>query len=172
MDRALALKYGAPYIHMAAFAIDIDRVLQHAGERDPRPFAWEVFLTAAYLEHAASEHPDERSEEMLEEAALSILDRQPGDVPLGAQLAFAIYDLLRRGKLPEQFESVFRQWRVPLKRGSKKRRIQTPDKDVDALFKDHVANAAKLAASCLKEAIDPPLAPPTRKSLEALARPI
>ncbi|HEX6243796.1 MAG TPA: hypothetical protein VFZ61_22935, partial [Polyangiales bacterium] len=40
MDRALAQRYGAPYVHLAAFAIDVDRVHRLEDERSTLPFAW------------------------------------------------------------------------------------------------------------------------------------
>ena len=49
MDRTLAAKYRGPYVQLAAFAIDVDRVYAEETEAPVLTFGWEVFLTECYL---------------------------------------------------------------------------------------------------------------------------
>jgi hypothetical protein len=155
MDRALAARHGVPYVHLAAFAIDVDRVRDEVeGYGDRRPFGWEVFLTEAYVLERAK---DERA--LLEDVVLSILDGQPD--ALGSQLVFAIWDAIHRAQLPRDLRKAFASWKAE------------PDELVEKLaplWKKGADNIRELAQGCLAVEIDPPLAPPTRASLEALAR--
>jgi hypothetical protein len=74
MDRALAARHGVPYVHLAVFAIDVDRVREATeSDDDPRPFAWEVFLTARYLAWRC-DPSDESTRAMLEDATNAVLE--------------------------------------------------------------------------------------------------
>ncbi len=151
MDRALAARHGVAYVHLAAFAIDLDRVREAVeGYDDPRPFGWEVLLTEVYL--VARFGPDDTS--ILEDAVLSVLDGEPD--ALGGQLPFAVWDAVERGELPRSLREAFRSWRA------------RPHELVEALAKlwargdDLIRELAKRA---LDVELDPPLAPPTREAL-------
>lgn len=153
MDRTLAQEHGVPYVHLAAFAIDVDRVREEVeGYGDPRPFGWEVFLTELYLLEEEAAHA------ALEDAVLSIIDGEPD--ALGAQLAFAVWDALARGALPKKLKSAFAGWKA------------RPDELVEALAPLHGERdrwRRELAAGCLAVELDPPLAPPTLEALKKLA---
>lgn len=156
MDRALAVRHGASYVHLAAFAIDVDRVREAVeGPADPRPFGWDVLLTQAYLlPRIATEEVS-----LVEDTVLSILDGEPD--ALGGQLAFAVWDGVERGELPGELRAAFRSWRARPKELAKqlaKLRAQGPEL------------VAELASGCLDAELDPPLAPPTREALERMAR--
>jgi hypothetical protein len=156
MDRALAARYGTAYVHLAAFAIDVDRVREHVeGYDDPRPFGWEVLLTEHYL----LERFGDGDRALLEDVVLSILDGEPH--ALGGQLAFAVWDAIKRGALPDSLRIAFRSWRA------------RPDelvKELAKLWVDAPRLVPQLAQGCLDVELDPPLAPPTREALEAMAR--
>ena len=49
MDRELAAAHGVTYVHLAVFAIDVDRVYWLEPEHEGLPFGWEVFLTEQFL---------------------------------------------------------------------------------------------------------------------------
>jgi len=168
MDRGLALRYGADYVHLAAFAIDLDRIREALEEDDEDydqgtdawPFGWEVFLTEAYLlsqlDPARRDHRD-----LVQETVDVILDAGPGSELLGAQLVFALYDAVARGAWPEEAASVFRTWK------------HAPDELVRALrplWEDAETHQRELAESCLEAEITPPIIAPTRAALERLAR--
>lgn len=156
MDRALAARHGVAYVHLVAFAIDVDRVREAVeGYDDPRPFGWEVFLTEAYLlARFGAEH-----RALLEDVVLSILDGEPD--ALGSQLAFSVWDALERGALPRELRDAFKSWRA------------RPDELVRALAKlweKGDALVRELAESTLAVELEPPLAPPTREALAAMAQ--
>ncbi|MCC6873002.1 MAG: hypothetical protein IT378_01740 [Sandaracinaceae bacterium] len=156
MDRDLATQHGVRYVHLAAFAIDVDRVREAVeGYGDPRPFAWEVFLTERYL-LARFDPREDRA--LVEDAVLSILDGEPD--ALGAQLAFALWDAIARGRWPSSSKQAFASW---------KGRPDEMVRDLAPLWRDEAAHARSLAAGCLDVELDPPLAPPTRAALEAMA---
>lgn len=161
MDRALAQRYGAPYVHLAAFAIDVDRI-RAAHENDPAlPFAWEVALTEARIVRMLDEATSDPSV-LLEDMCLSVMD-QPrtadGEDPYGGQLPFALYTGWARGLLPERLESCFYSWRKP---------PTDLVKDVTR-FSDTPGLLARVAAHCLTRPLNPPLVPPAREALEAFA---
>jgi hypothetical protein len=159
MDPALAQRHGVPYVHLAAFAIDVDRVRDAVeGFDDPRPFGWEVFLTEAYLLERFD--PVRRPEEVLlfEDVVLSILEGAPD--ALGSQLAFAVWDALVRQRFPARLEGAFASWRA---------RPEQLVKELATLWRDGARHVRELAAGCLEVELEPPLAPPTREALEALA---
>ncbi|MBC7174127.1 MAG: hypothetical protein H5U40_16915, partial [Polyangiaceae bacterium] len=93
MDPALAMRWGIPYVHLAAFAIDLDRLREHVEDDDPEgiwPFGFEVFLTEMHLLGAID--PDEPDHlQIIEDICLGILDHGPDeDPPLGSQIVFAV----------------------------------------------------------------------------------
>lgn len=159
MDRALAERHGVPYVHLAVFAIDIDRVREAVeGYDDPRPFGWEVFLAECYLfdRFDPIRRPDEVG--LMEDVVLSILDGAPD--ALGSQLAFAIYDAIARHRFPQRLEAAFKSWQA---------RPTELQKDLAKLFAEEAQMRRALAEGCLAVELTPPLAPPTREALIALA---
>jgi hypothetical protein len=158
MDRALAAAHGSRYVHLAVFAIDIDRVYWLDPERTDLPFGWEVFLTERYLlDHVDASDPKQR--DLLEATCADLMEESPGEPPLGGQLAFAVYDALQRGQLPKELGAMFKRWRMP------------PKSLVQSLAKLWNASAEQsvtLAAACLDAELSPPLAEPTKKALEAM----
>jgi hypothetical protein len=162
MDRALAAAHGPIYVHLAAFAIDVDRVREALESFDGGlPFGWEVFLTEAWLiERVTPEDPPARA--MIEDAVLGILERKHGEEePLGSQLPFAVWDAIARGAWPAQMRSLFSSWRA------------RPDelvKELAPFWADSERHRRALARVCLEAAIDPPLAPPTVEALRAMAQ--
>lgn len=163
MDRALAQKHGAPYIHLAAFAIDVDRVrelLEAAdldGEDAAYPFGWEVLITERYLTERFD--PIHRPEQvsLLEDVVLGVLEGDPD--ALGGQVAFAIWSAIRRERFPARLSGAFASWR--------EEPVELADA-LDALVEREGELVRGLAAACLETAIDPPLAPPTADALRAL----
>lgn len=160
MDRALAERHGVPYVHLAVFAIDVDRVREAVeGYHDPRPFGWEVFLAECYLcdRFDPIHHPEEVG--LMEDVVLSILDGAPD--ALGSQLAFAIHDAIARGRFPKRLEGAFKSWEA---------RPTELERDLATLFVREAELRRELAEGCLEVALTPPLAPPTRDALTELAR--
>jgi hypothetical protein len=157
MDRDLAAAHGVEYVHLAVFAIDIDRVYWLEPELASLPFGWEVFLTEWYLLSRASAH---ELTDMLEAVCGALLEETPGEPPLGGQLVFAVFDAVQRGALPKTLEPVFHAWRRP------------PHDLLESLTELHAQganNARKLAEHCLNAELEPPLAPPTRAALREFA---
>jgi len=160
MDRVLAQKYGAPYVHAAAFAIDIDRVAALSGD-DPRlPFGWEVLLIDRYLCTFVAPRPE--AETLLDDLVLSVLDltQEAHDPPFGAQLPFAVFTALSRGALPDALHSCFRSWKKPPLELAQ---------DVAAWNADP-ALVTRLCDHCLQAELSPPLVEPVRQALTQLAR--
>ncbi|MEM9189921.1 MAG: hypothetical protein AAGF12_12135 [Myxococcota bacterium] len=155
MDRGLASRWGVPYVHLAAFAIDVDRIREEVeGEAlDSRwPTGWEVYLTGVYL----TEHVDPaRDFELLEDIAASIME---GGAALGAQLPFAIFDLVQRDRYPADLRRLFRSWRQKPIRLSR---------SLNELWSSR--QAGTLARQCLEVELDPPAAPPTLTELTRLS---
>lgn len=158
MDLALAAAHGVRYVHLAVFAIDIDRTYWLDPERSDLPFGWEVFVTEHYLlEHVDPSDPAQR--ELLEAACLDLMDESPGEPPLGGQLTFAVYDAVQRKQLPEALGNLFSRWRSP-----PRELLQS----LTALWAARDASLAQIAKACLAADLTPPLAPPTRHALEAM----
>lgn len=161
MDRALAARYGAAYVRLAAFAIDIDRV--HQLDQPGLPFAWEVYLTEVQLERLVNTSRHDPMP-MLEDMCLAILElpRPKGThlAPLGSQLPFAVYTAVGRGVLPNKLGQCFAGWKKP---------PVDLIADVTALANEH-ALSARLARLCLEAPITPQLAPPTREALDEIAQ--
>jgi hypothetical protein len=158
MDRDLAAAHGAAYVHLAVFAIDIDRVYWLDPEDDTLPFGWEVFLTEYYL-LARKSASDAVSDELLEGICTPLLEETPGEPPLGGQIVFAIYDAVARGAVPQALTNIFTSWKHP-------------PRDLIAALKELHAKrddtARQLATYCLEAELEPPLAPPTREALESI----
>ena len=158
MDPVLAQSHGVPYVHLAVFAIDVDRIRDAVeGFDDPRPFGWEVLLTEAHLLRAFDPARHPREVELLEDVVLSILDGAPD--ALGAQLVFAIWDAIVRGALPKELERAFRGWKARPKQLVKEL----------ATLRGEAGIVERLATMALEVEIDPPVAPPTRERLLALS---
>ena len=163
MDRALAAHHRQKYVHLAVFAIDVDRVRDEMETEEldgDWPFAWEVFLTERWLlEHVDPEAPADR--ELVEDTCESVMRislAHEGQV-LGAQIPFAVWDAVARGVWPETLKNVFTSWR------------HRPDclvKTLARFWKSPDEEARRLAGRCLSLELDPPLAAPTREALEAM----
>jgi hypothetical protein len=158
MDRDLVAAHGVKYVHLAVFAIDIDRVYWLEPEHPTLPFGWEVFLTEWFLLAHDPELEQERCD-LLAAICGTLLDESPGEPPLGGQIVFAIYDAVKRGALPEQLATLFSNWRNP------PRELVTQLATLHARGAD---NARSLANHCLSVDIEPPLAPPTRETLQRI----
>jgi hypothetical protein len=170
MDRALAQKHGAAYVHLMAFAIDVDRVYTQGAPVDEDalleadallkpealPFGWEVMLTGARLH--ALDGSDGSVLAMLEDSVHHVLDQVPDEQGFGSQLVFAVYDAVQRSILPSALEDLFRAWR-----SRPKQLIRT----LDGLWRDETL-LPRLAKHCLGETLDPKLAPPTAAALEQM----
>lgn len=161
MDRALAARHGVPYVHAAVFAIDVDRVRDATEDLDdPRPFGWEVFLTARYLAWRCDPR-EETTRAMLEDAVQSVLELRPSEEGvLGSQLPFAVWMLVARGDWPADLELWFKVW---------KKKPRDLEKELAPLFAEPERHERELAAFALGAALDPPLAPPTREALGSLS---
>jgi hypothetical protein len=153
MDRALAARFGVPYVHLAAFAIDVDRAYQVLEDDPELPNGWELFLTLAYAKSrlVAPEH-----EEMFRAVCDSIMTAT--EPALGSQLPFVVHALVRQGAFPD-LAPLFSRW-------SKKAPHLDRIRDCGS-----ESTLAKIAARVLAAAIDPPLAPPTREALDQMATP-
>jgi hypothetical protein len=163
MDRALAGRHGAAYVHLAAFAIDVDRVRDATeGSADERPFGWEVFLTECWLVDRVSP-ADPVARGMIEDVVLAAIDASGAageEGVLGAQVPFAVWDAVARGAWPAELRSAFSQWKA---------RPKELVKDLAPLWKDEARHRRELATACLEAELDPPLAPPTLEALRAMA---
>ncbi|MCS6858393.1 MAG: hypothetical protein NZM37_11825 [Sandaracinaceae bacterium] len=158
MERALASKYGTPYVHLAAFAIDIDRIYELEEKRPSRlPFGWEVFLTSQYLQARCD---PVRHHEMIEESVLSIMEGRGIIRRLGTQLPFAVWLLVHRKSWPEALGACFASWKKP---------PLSLAKALESLFADPL-QPALMAQHCLNLSLDPPIAPTTREALEGMAK--
>ncbi len=163
MDRALAQKHGAVYVHAAAFAIDVDRVLELTDDDDRFPFGWEVLLTDLYLSELFVLH-GQSMEAVLEDTVLSVLElprpRADGRPALGAQVAFAVYCGVERGALPASLKSCFGVWKKP---------PLDLAEELSPLAGD-LTLRARLCRHCLEVPLAPPLVQPVREALEAMLR--
>jgi hypothetical protein len=161
MDRALAQKYGAPYVHLTAFAIDVDRVHRLDFDRPTQPFAWEVFLTEIRLARFMDEAVTDPAT-MFEDMCLSVMDlpRPESDSQgvLGAQLPFAIYAGVAHDHLPTSVGNCFQSWKKP------------PTDLLEELtaLAARPALVATLAEHCLEAKLEPALAEPVRVALLAM----
>jgi hypothetical protein len=150
MQRALAARHGVAYVHLAVFAIDVDRLHRVLG--DTLPLGWEVLLTERYLRHVGAGV----DAQMVEDACRAAME--PGDA-LGGQLPFAVYRATRAGTVPFVLDHVFRSWH------------SLPDQlmaALDVLDSADPALIARLATTCIEASLDPPIAEPTRDALRAM----
>jgi hypothetical protein len=156
MDRALAQRHGVDYVHLAAFAIDVDRVREATeSQDDERPFGWEVFLTECYLLEAF-DAAAEGTVALIEDALLSVLELREGEEVLGTQLPFAVWHAVDRGRWPAVMARALRHW---------KGKPEQLGRDLDGFFAEHLTTRKVLALGCLELDLDPPLAPPTEERL-------
>lgn len=161
MDPALARQHGVLYVHLAALAIDLDRIadaVEHEAEED-WPFGWEVFLTEVVL--LAEVDPEQEAfRNLVEDLCTSALDASGDEVPLGAQVLFAVHDAVTRGDWPRELGELFDSWQDDAD--------ASLAEELAPLWEDPEVAAADLAAACLKVELDPPIAPTTRVILEAI----
>ena len=162
MDRALAARHGVPYVHLAAFTIDVDRIRDATeSDDDDRPFAWEVFLTARYLAWRF----DPKAEEpraLLEDTVQSVLELPAHEEGfLGSQFPFAVWVLVAQGLWPKEFELWFKTW---------KKKPRDMVKELGAVFANADEQERALAQMCLDVELSPPVAPPSREALRTMAR--
>ncbi len=159
MDRALAVQHGAPYVHLAVFAIDVDRVRDAIEDiDDPLPFAWEVFLTECYLTGRV-DPADAAHRAMIDDVVLGILEGESGAPVLGSQLPFAVWDAIERGVWPEELRVAFEGWKA---------RPKQLVSELAPLWPEVERHRRELARFCLDTPMEPPLAPPTLEALEAM----
>lgn len=159
MDPALAAKYGPPYVQLAAFAIDVDRVYAIDEDQPMLPFGWEVFLTECYLVSRIVPAPD-KPQPLLEDTCLSILEQEPEQQGYGSQLLFAVYDATERGLYPQSLKGLFRSW------STRPRLLQ---KALAEMWKSPAQSMAVGAAHCLAQPLQPPLSPPSREVFTRMA---
>ncbi len=170
MDRALAQLYGVPYVHLAVLAIDVDRArecLEDQDDDEDLPMGWEVFLTERFIEVVVGAGSvDVSSEEgraLIEDMVLAVFDLPPNEEPVfGSQFPFAVWHAVSRGALPTSLEAVFRSWKAkPKELGV----------ELDRLYAKKDEHTRAFARRCLDAPLTPPLAPPARVALLALAAP-
>lgn len=172
MDREVATKYGAQYVHLAAFAIDIDRIRDEV-EQDEGvdqaeieltwPFAFEVFLTEAWILDELDPASDEHLA-LLEDAVRSAMARGASDAGqvFGAQLPFAIYDAMKRGALPKTLAYLFDGWKT------EPRDLVA---DLAVLWQKGDEERARLARAASEITLEPPMAPPSKLKLDSWSTP-
>jgi len=164
MSADLASLHGVDYVHIAALAIDLDRIREGI-EIDPEarewPFAWDVYLTELFLLERVNPQVDAHRR-LVEDLCWSIFEFGPGDPRLGGQILFAIYGAVDSGVWPAEWMRLFDGW---------------PGKPTD-LMKElkHLrsqgsALRVELAQNLLTVPVDPPVAPPSLKVFKAWAKP-
>jgi len=159
MDPLLAAQYGRPYVQLAAFAIDVDRVYAIDEDQPTLPFGWEVFLTECFLVARIAPKPG-KPQPLLEDTCLSILEQEPEQQGYGSQLLFAVYDATERGLYPPSLKGLFRSW------STRPRLLQ---KALAEMWKTPAQAMAVGATRCLAEPLQPPLSPPSREVLTRMA---
>lgn len=167
MEPELARRYGSLYVHLAALAIDLDRIAEHVEDEpeDDWPFAWEVFLTEFVflakvdLEQAADlALVEEVCASALAASEVAMSSGAGSQGPLGAQVLFAAHDAISRGDWPDSLAPLFANWEAD----------GTLGEALEPLWEVAETAAADLAALCLKVELDPPIAPTTQALLEAI----
>ncbi len=157
MNRGLAEKYGVPYVHLAAFAIDVDRVCGAITDQNPLlPEAFEIYLALLWIEEFVQTSALSKSEvcEMLEEICVSIFEGN--SEAYGTQITFALWVGCEQARLPLELVPLFSSW---------KKKPTEVLRYVTAL--GEIKNSrASIAKACLTVAVDPPLAPPTVSKLQ------
>lgn len=159
MDRTLAAQHGIEYVHLAAFAIDVDRVFVVDPAEARLPLGWEVFLCAAYVVGRLDSRA-EPGRALIEDSVLQILAAPPGEPRLGGVLAFAVHAAVERGLLVESLRQAFSTWRSPPKQ---------LHRALETSFGDPAPLIARAALHCLGTELTPPLAPPTLQTLQEMA---
>ena len=160
MDPAVAAAHGVAYVHMAVFAIDVDRVYWLDPDNQQLPFGWEVFLTQWYL-LTRLEPREPRHLDLIEAMCWPLVADAPGEPRLGGQVVFAVHDAVERGVLPKGLAKLFVGWR------SRPRDLLQA---LSELRKNPVPQLTQLAEGCLNAELSPPLASPTREALVQLQR--
>lgn len=160
MDRALAASHGVAYVHLSAFAIDVDRVFNVSEDDERLPFGWEVFLVLCYVLDRVDSR-EEAGRSLLEDSALHILAADPSQPQLGSVLAFALHAGVERGLIDRSLAQAFSSWRAAPKQ---LRRA------LDQLFRAPRESLTHAALHCLGTSMSPPLSPPTLMALEAMGR--
>jgi hypothetical protein len=166
MNRLLAAQYGGAYVQLAAFAIDIDRMyVEHSGAVDARrkpalPFGWEVFVTECHM-LGRVDPSDVEQHVLIEDTCVAILEQEPDEQGYGSQFLFAAYDAIERGFYPKELAAVFQSWR---------KRPKQLLSALSAFWQAPARELALCARTCLAQTLDPPLAPPAREALQAMAQ--
>ncbi len=161
----MAARYGVPYVHLAAFAIDVDRARDALDDDEGRvasdlPMGWEVFLTARYLA-AQVDAREDPLKTMIEDTVLGVFDLPPSeDAVFGSQLPFAVWHCVELGIYPSELASVFRAWKAKPKELGR---------DLERLMENAEENTRLFAKRCLATPLDPPMAPPSLEALAVLA---
>ncbi|MCS6799122.1 MAG: hypothetical protein NZ898_11445 [Myxococcota bacterium] len=163
MSPALAARHGAPYVHAAVVAIDIDRIVATADEHDPTwPEDWDVLLMAEAFDAILRPGSDPAHLELVEDWIADLLERldEGEPAPLGLHAAVAISLLWLEKRWPARLRASLDVWA---------QLAETARDNVLRLRKAHPRIAARLASQCLAVRLDPPLAPITRDWLANLA---
>lgn len=159
MDRALAAQFGVSYVHLSAFAIDVDRVFMATSDEGDLPFAWEVLLCLAYLVGVVDSQ-DETGRSLLEESCTHVLSFAPGTAPLGSLLVFAVYAGARAGRLNAELLSVFVAWKA--------KGLKQLEAAAAAFLQAPTQTLQRMAEHCLSTPLSPPLSPPSVATLQAM----
>ncbi len=161
----MAARYGVPYVHLAAFAIDVDRARDaldddENGAASELPMGWEVFLTARYLASRVDAREDP-ARSMIEDLVLAVFELPPSEEAVfGSQLPFAVWHCVERGVFPKELDRLFRTWKA---------RPRELGRDLDRLMAAEPESTRRFAELCLDLALEPPMAPPTLEALALLA---
>ena len=161
MDPALAQRHGVTYVHLAAFAIDIDRVREHLEETEEDvdlPFGWDVMVTEQHLLTALDPLRRPEHVHLLEDVVLGVIDGE-GDV-LGAQIIFAVWDAIVREQAPQRLSGAFKAWKT---------RPKDLVKELSRLWPRDAELLPRFARALEAAPIQPPISPPTRAALAAWA---
>ena len=160
MSRDLAALHGIDYVHIAAFAIDLDRIREGI-EIDPSakewPFGWEVFLTECFLRERL-DPTIESHQRLVEDLCWSIFEFGPGDPRLGGQVLFAVYSAIHSGAWPASWKKLFHGW------------LGKPDglmAELEALQPRADELRTELSQLLVHIPVEPPMAP---TSLEVIVR--
>lgn len=158
MNRAFAAKHGALYVHLVAFAVDVDRIFHELPEATDLPLGWEIALTERYLIQTFDPtQPQHRS--LIEDVCLEIMEQTDEEVILGSQIPFAVYDAVLRNVWDETLLELFGRWRSP-----PRKLLQS----LKSFWNDPAATHNTLRA-CLDCPLEPPASAPSRKTLQEWA---
>ena len=154
MDPALAQRYGPPYVHLAAVAIDLDRIA-HALTETQECYGAEVYLTALYLKRHFSPEIT-RDCALIEDTCLSVMERE-GEI-MGGQLPFSVHALVKAGSWENAWPVIFSAWKNP-------RQLM----DRYSEFWNDDAAAGQMAKRFLDCAVSPPIIEITVQFLQDLS---